>query len=70
MYKVNYYTLGLIKRDASYDVGNIKQYSDTLYTIVQIEDIPEFLQQRLNQLKGDNKYNAVITNIQEIKGHV
>lgn len=72
MYKVNYYTLSMIRNIVTndYEVGNVKQYSDIFYTVVQIKDIPEYLQTRIDEIKGVNKYKPVITSIEKIAGHL
>lgn len=67
MYKVNYYTLA--RRDDS-SVGNVGQYSDIWYTEHEIEVIPKELQRVINIRKGADKYIPVITNIENIKGHL
>ena len=70
MFKVDYYTLGYIKKNDEYDVGNIKQYSDTFYTNVDIKDIPEVLDLTVANLRGLFKYKPIITNIERINGHL
>lgn len=70
MYKVNYYTLALIKHNGVFDVGNIKQYSDIFYTDGNITDIPQLLVQSIAKIKGENKYKPIITNIELIDGHM
>lgn len=76
LYKVNYYTLGIIKhtnennKEVEYEIGNIKQYSDVFYTAVNIEDIPELLELTVANQKGLCKYKPIITNIERIEGHL
>ena len=67
MYKVDYYTFARCVDGA---VGNIMQYSDTWYTENYIEDIPKALAHVVDTRKGTGKYIPVITNIENIKGHL
>lgn len=67
MYKVDYYTLAKCD-DGS--IGNVKQYSDIWYTEQKIEVIPKELQRVINLRKGADKYVPVITNIENIGGHL
>lgn len=72
MYKVDYYTLAVVKDSSTgkESIGNIKQYNDILYTDFNIEDIPNALEASIANRKGIGKYVAVITNIEQIKGHL
>lgn len=71
MYKVKYYTLGIIKKENNeYETGNIKQYSNIFYTNVTIDNIENELQKAIDKIKGENKYKPVITNIEKIDGHL
>lgn len=71
MYKVKYYTLGMIKRENNeYETGNIKQYNNIFYTNVTIDNIENELQKAIDKIKGENKYKPVITNIEAIEGHL
>ncbi len=67
MYKVDYYTLAKCDDDS---IGNVKQYSDIWYTEQKIEVIPKELQRVINLRKGADKYVPVITNIENIGGHL
>ena len=67
MYKVDYYTLAKCD-DGS--IGHVKQYSDIWYTEQKIEVIPKELQRVINLRKGADKYVPVITNIENIGGHL
>jgi predicted nucleic acid-binding Zn-ribbon protein len=67
MYKVDYYTLAKCD-DGS--IGNVRQYSDTYYTDMNIEEIQKQLQYVIDIRKGDGKYVPVITKIEFIKGHL
>lgn len=71
LYKVKYYTLAMIKKgDNDYEIGNVKQYSDTYYTDTDIKNIQEFLEISIANRKGLMKYKPVITSIELIEGHI
>ena len=65
MYKVDYYTLG---RCSDGSVGNIKQFSDIWYTEQDLDVLQKELKRTVD-IKYNNKYVPVITNIELIKGH-
>lgn len=67
MYKVEYYTLAVCSDNS---IGNIKQFNNTWYTENSISVIEEELKKAVNILYGNNKYIPIITNIQQIKGHL
>lgn len=63
-YKVNYYTLAILKDGT---IGNILQYRGHVFTDLPIEKIPSSLDEMLG--KGDkHKYVGVIENIEDVGG--
>lgn len=60
-YKVDYYTLAIIKDKR---IGNINQGNGTIYTDSNIAAIPEILD---NHLKFEKKV-GIITNIKKVNG--
>jgi len=60
-YKVNYYTLAIMKDET---LGNIKQEAGHVFTDYEIELIPE----KLNEHLKPKKRIGVITKIEDVKG--
>ena len=72
MYRVDYYTLETYRNPliGELETGNIKQFSDVMYTEIDFSDIQDDLNYMLEKVYGENKYVGVITQVTKIKGNV